>query len=444
MNGKNDNEHKNLLIHHAAQLVTCSGFSAKKGNDMSDLRIIEDGAVVIENGIISDLGKTNDILKKYKKDDFKTINARNRAVLPGFVDPHTHFLFSGDRSEEFTWRTRGMSYMEIMERGGGIAATVRATRAADSEALFGAGLMRLDTMLGFGVTTVEGKSGYGLDCDTEIRLLEVMKKLDESHPVDIVSTFLGAHVVPDEYKKSGDAYIDFIISTVLPVVAERRLAEFCDVFCEKGIFSIDQAKRLLHAARSMGLGLKLHADEIKPTGGAELAAELDAVSADHLLNASDNGIEALRDAGVVATLLPGTAFCLKEPYARARFMIDSGAPVALATDMNPGTFCSESLPLIVALAVLNMDMSIEEAVTAITINAAAALKRADRIGSIDVGKQADLVLLAYPSYTFLAYRTGISTIGLVIKGGTVVYDRMLVEPSYQRTGNSNHDNKTNC
>jgi len=350
-------------------------------------------------------------------------------VLPGFVDPHTHFIFSGERAEEFAWRTRGLSYMDIMGRGGGITATVRVIRAASHEELSGKGLERLNTMLSFGVTTVEGKSGYGLDYKTEIRQLEVMKKLSELHPVDVVPTFLGAHVIPVEYKNRGDKYIDFIIGTVLPAVAERKLAEFCDVFCEKDVFSAEQAKRILLAARSLGLRLKLHADEINPTGSAELAAELGAVSADHLLHASDRGIEALRDAGVVAALLPGTAFCLKKPYARARFMIDSGVPVTLATDMNPGTFCSESVPLIIALAVLNMDMSIEEAVTAITINAAAALGRANRIGSIDVGKRGDLVMLEYPSYTSLAYRTGINTVHLVIKGGTVVYNRVALKTS---------------
>ncbi len=422
-------DRENLLIAHAAQLVTCSGLSAKKGRAMSDLHIIEDGAVLIEDGIIRALGKTDGVIQKYKTAEYSTIDARNRTVLPGFVDPHTHFIFSGERAEEFAWRTRGLSYMDIMGRGGGIAATVRATRAASHDELFGKGLERLNTMLSFGVTTVEGKSGYGLDYETEIRQLEVMKKLSELHPVDVVPTFLGAHVIPVEYKNRGEEYIEFIISTVLPAVAERKLAEFCDVFCEKDVYSVEQAKRILLAARSLGLAMKLHTDEINPTGGAELAAELGAVSADHLLHASDRGIEALRDTGVVAALLPGTAFCLKKPYARARFMIDSGVPVALATDMNPGTFCSESVPLIIALAVLNMDMSIEEAVTAITINAAAALGRADRIGSIDVGKQGDLVILAYPSYTSLAYRTGISTVDLVIKGGTVVYDRAALETS---------------
>ncbi len=432
-------ERGNLLITHAAQLVTCSGFAAKKGRAMSDLHIIEDGAVVIEDGIIKDLGKTGEIIKKFKKVEFKTIDARNRAVLPGFVDPHTHFVFSGERAREFAWRMQGLSYMDIMHRGGGIAATVRATRAASGEELLGEGLKKLDTMLSFGITTVEGKSGYGLDYKTEIRQLDTMKKLNEIHPIDVVPTYLGAHVVPEEYTGRGDAYIDFITSTVLPAVAQRKRAEFCDVFCEKDVFSADQARRVLLAARRLGLALKIHADEINPIGGAELAAELGAVSADHLLHASDRGIEALRDADVVATLLPGTAFCLKEPYARARFMIERGTAVALATDMNPGTFYSESVPLIVALAVLNMGMSIEEVVTAITINAAAAIRKADHIGSIDVGKQGDLVLLAHPSYTSLPYYTGISTVDLVVKRGTVVYNRTTSKTSRRANRNSNRN-----
>ncbi len=427
----------NLFITHAAQLVTCRGFSAKRGGDMSDLHIIEDGAVAIENGVIRAVGKTSEIVKRYKMAHCYTIDAQKNAVLPGFIDPHTHFVFSGERAEEFAWRIRGVSYMDIMRRGGGIADTVKATRAASNIELLKEGLKRLDTMLSFGVTTVEGKSGYGLDYETEIRQLEVMKKLNETHPLDVVPTFLGAHAVPEEYINRTDEYIDFIIGTVLPTVTKRRLAEFCDVFCEMDVFNIDQAKRVLLAAARMGLAPKIHADEISSIGGAGLAAELGAASADHLIHASDRGIDALAEAGVVATLLPGTAFCLKEPYARARSMIDRGSALALATDMNPGTFCSESVPLIVALAVLNMDMSIEEVVTAITINAAAALKRADRIGSIDVGKQGDLVVLAYPSYTSLAYRTGTSMVERVIKRGTVVFDKTALQTSRLHTGYSN-------
>jgi imidazolonepropionase len=418
----------NLIVKNASELVTCSGFTAKKGIEMSDLKIIPDGAVVIKEGVIEAVGPTRDILSGLEKNGtdlsgFDIIDAKSRAVLPGFVDSHTHFVFGGFRAEEFSWRLRGDSYMDIMNRGGGIVNTVQATRKAAVEELVQSGIKRLDSMLSFGVTTVEGKSGYGLDCDTEIKQLEVMAHLNKIHYVDIAPTFLGAHAVPEAYKGREDAFIEFMMSDVMPRVAERKLAEFCDIFCEKNVFSVAQSRRLLSKAKELGLKLKLHADEIVQTGGAELAAELEAVSADHLLQASDEGIRQMAAAGVVATLLPATAFSLKEPYARGRYMIDSDCAVALATDFNPGSCFTESIPLIFALATLYMDITTEEAVTALTINAAAAIDRADTIGSIDVGKQGDLTVLEYPSYKFIPYHIGISTVDKVVKKGNLVFDR---------------------
>jgi len=418
----------NLIVKNASELVTCSGFTAKKGEEMSDLKIIPDGAVVIKEGVIEAVGPTRDILSGLEKNGtdlsgFDIIDAKSRAVLPGFVDSHTHFVFGGFRAEEFSWRLRGDSYMDIMNRGGGIVNTVQATRKAAVEELVQSGIKRLDSMLSFGVTTVEGKSGYGLDCDTEIKQLEVMAHLNKIHYVDIAPTFLGAHAVPEAYKGKEDAFIEFMMSDVMPRVAERKLAEFCDIFCEKNVFSVAQSRRLLSKAKELGLKLKLHADEIVQTGGAELAAELEAVSADHLLQASDEGIRQMAAAGVVATLLPATAFSLKEPYARGRYMIDSNCAVALATDFNPGSCFTESIPLIFALATLYMDITTEEAVTALTINAAAAIDRADAIGSIDVGKQGDLAVLEYPSYKFIPYHIGISTVDKVVKKGNLVFDR---------------------
>jgi len=418
----------NLIVKNASELVTCSGFAAKKGEAMSDLKIIPDGAVVVKEGIIEAVGTTRDILSNLEKTEsdlsgFDIIDAKNRAVLPGFVDSHTHFVFGGFRAEEFSWRLRGDSYMEIMKRGGGIVNSVEATRKAAVEELVQSGIKRLDSMLSFGVTTVEGKSGYGLDCDTEIKQLEVMAHLDNIHYVDIAPTFLGAHAVPAAYKGKEDAFIEFMMGDVMPRVAERKLAEFCDIFCEKNVFSIAQSRRLLSKAKELGLKLKLHADEIVQTGGAELAAELGAVSADHLLQASEEGIRQMAAAGVVATLLPATAFSLKEPYARGRYMIDSNCAVALATDFNPGSCFTESIPLIFALATLYMDISTEEAVTALTINAAAAIDRADTIGSLDVGKHGDLAVLEYPSYKFIPYHIGINTVDQVVKKGNLVFDR---------------------
>jgi imidazolonepropionase len=418
----------NLIIKNAAELVTCSGFKAKKGKEMADLHVISDGAVVVKEGTIAAVGKTKDIVKQYEKpgddlSEFDLIDARGKAVLPGFVDSHTHFVFAGYRADEFSWRLQGDSYMEIMQRGGGIVNTVKATRKAAKSELVQSGIKRLDSMLSFGVTTVEGKSGYGLDRKTEIKQLEVMAYLDQIHYVDVVPTFLGAHAVPEEYKGKEDAFIDFMVNEVMPEVADRRLAEFCDIFCEKTVFSVEQSRRLLTRAKDLGLGLKLHADEIVQLGGAELAAELEAVSADHLLQASDRGITDLAKAGVVAILLPATAFSLREPYAPGRKMIDQNCAVALATDFNPGSCFTESIPLVFALATLYMNISPEEAVTALTLNAAATLNRADKIGSIDAGKNGDLVILEFPSFKFIPYHIGVSTVEKVIKKGTLVFDK---------------------
>jgi len=418
----------NLIIKNASELITCSGFTAKKGEEMSDLKIIPDGAVVVKEGVIKAVGTTQDILSELEKTEsdlsgYDIIDAKNRAVLPGFVDSHTHFVFGGFRAEEFSWRLRGDSYMEIMNRGGGIVNTVQATRKAAAEELVQSGIKRLDSMLSFGVTTVEGKSGYGLDCDTEIKQLDVMAHLNNIHYVDIAPTFLGAHAVPEGYKGKEGEFIEFMMNEVMPRVAERKLAEFCDIFCEKNVFSVTQSRRLLSKAKELGLKLKLHADEIVQTGGAELAAELEAISADHLLQASEEGIRQMAATGVVATLLPATAFSLKEPYARGRYMIDSNCAVALATDFNPGSCFTESIPLIFALATLYMDITTEEAITALTINAAAAIDRADTIGSLDVGKHGDLAVLEYPSYKFIPYHIGISTVDKVVKKGNLVFDR---------------------
>lgn len=413
----------NIIIKNCSEIVTCSGFNAKCGKEMSELNVVKDGTVVIEDGIIKAVGKTEDVLKDYDEAKYKVIDATGRAVLPGFVDSHTHFVFGGYRAEEFSWRLKGDSYMDIMQRGGGIVNTVKATREASHEELFSLGMKRLDSMLSFGVTTVEGKSGYGLDAETELKQLQVMRKLNEKHAVDVVPTFLGAHAVPAEYSGREHEYVEFIIEKVFPLVAEGKLAEFCDVFCEKNVFSIDESKRLLSAAKAMGFKLKIHADEIVNTGGAELASSLKAVSADHLLQASDSGIEAMASEGVVATLLPCTAFSLREDFARGRTMIDSGCAVALATDFNPGSCFTESIALVFALACIQMQLTIEEAITALTINGAAAVGRADSIGSIDMGKKGDVVLLEYPSYKYIPYHVGISTVEKVIKNGVLVFDK---------------------
>jgi imidazolonepropionase len=420
---------RNIIIKNASQLVTCSGFRAKRGKEMSDIGIIENGALIIEDGLIKSVGESSQVLNNLDKTGFDTIDARGKAILPGFVDPHTHFVFGGYREEEFSWRLGGDNYMDIMNRGGGILSTVMATREASKEYLVRKGLGRLDSMVSFGVTTVEGKSGYGLDHDTEIKQLEVMKEIDEIHPIDVVKTFLGPHAVPKEYQGKEEVFIDYMVNDVMPEVVERDLAEFSDIFCEENVFSIEQSRSFLNRAKNMGFKLKFHADEIVQLGGAELAAELGAVSADHLLQASDKGIRDIAEAGVIPTLLPGTAFSLKEPYARARFMIDNNCAVALATDINPGSCFTESIPLVIALAALYMDMTTEEIITALTINSAAAIDRADKIGSIDVGKDGDIIILEFPSYKYLPYHIGVSTVERVIKKGKIIFDKRKGEIS---------------
>lgn len=408
-----------LIIKNAAELVTCRGRAPKHGKDMSDIGLINQGCLVIDDDLIVDVG-TSDILKNYDEKEYQVIDAANKAVLPGFIDSHTHLIFGGYRAEEFSWRLKGDSYMSIMERGGGITSSVRATRKTSLEEFIDLGLKRLNKILDMGVTTVEGKSGYGLDCETEIRQLKAMKKLNQIHPMDIVPTFLGPHSVLPEYKGKGDIFIDFMIDEVLPKVKEEKLAEFADIFCEKNVFSIDQSRKFLKAAKDHGLKLKIHADEMYQLGGTELAVELGCTSADHLLQASDEGIKLLSQSNTVATLLPATAFCLKEEYARARHMIDSGCAVALATDFNPGSCFTNSIPLIIALAALHMKMSVEEIVTALTINAAAALGRADSIGSLEKGKKADIIILEYPSINFLPYHAAVNIVETVIKNGKIV------------------------
>ena len=407
----------NLLIINA-RIVTPQGTTARCGEEMKQLLDLPNGFIEITEGVITAIGTGQHTLKK----GYELLDVQGKVVLPGFVDSHTHLVFGGYRPDEFVWRMNGDSYMSIMARGGGIYNTVRATREASFDELKTKAEWYIDAMSRMGVTTVEGKSGYGLDCETEIKQLEVMQALnqDPSRKVDIATTYLGAHAVATEYAGHAKNYIDFMVAKVLPLIAERGLAENCDVFCERGVFSVVESRRLLEAARDLGFALKLHADEIVALGGAELAAELKARSADHLLHTSDAGIEAMAKAGVVATLLPLTAFTLREPYARGRYMIDKGCAVALATDLNPGSCCSGSIPLLFATACLYMHLSVEEAITAITLNGAAAIGRADTIGSIEVGKLGDLVVLDTDTPNVLPYYTGMNSVWHTIKRGVVL------------------------
>ncbi len=420
----------NLIIYNA-RIVTPLGHSARRGAEMGNLLDIAGGTVVVEDGVITyvgesraeDAGRMGRLIDGVSSDGYLMLDARGRVLLPGFVDSHTHLVFGGYRPEEFMWRMRGDSYMSIMERGGGIVNTMKATREASFDELKEKAEWYVDVMSRMGVTTVEGKSGYGLDRDAELKQLRVMAAInaDPHRKVDISTTFLGAHALPPEYKGRADEYIDFLINEMLPAVKAENLAEHCDVFCEKGVFDIEQSRRLLKAAKKMGYGIKLHADEIVTFGGSELAAELAALSADHLLHASDEGIRCMAEAGVVTTLLPLTAFTLREPYARGREMIDAGCAVALATDLNPGSCCSGSIPLTFALACIYMHLSVEEAITAMTLNGAAAIGRAESIGSIEPGKRADFAMLDTDTYYVLPYYTGMNSVAMTIKGGRIIH-----------------------
>lgn len=404
------------------RIATPLGSEALRGEAMGRLHIVEQGMIVIADGIIEYAGAESDCpgellaLHTYEYTD-----GEGRVALPGFVDSHTHLVFGGYRPDEFSWRLKGDTYMSIMERGGGIQSTVNATRECTADDMADKARWFLRRMSEMGVTTVEAKSGYGLDLETERRQLEAIRRLadDPATGLNVVSTFLGAHAVPTEYKGRTSEYVDYLIAEMLP--AFRDMAKCCDVFCEKNVFEIEDSRRLLKAARDMGYELKLHADEIVTLGGAELAAELGALSADHLLHVSDEGVERMAKAGVVATLLPLTAFALKEPYAPARKFIEAGGAVALATDLNPGSCFSGSIPLTIALACIYMKMSIEETITALTLNGAAALGMAGEAGSLEKGKRGDVVILEFDNINYLPYYVGMNCVRTTIHGGKVVY-----------------------
>ncbi|MEH7245897.1 imidazolonepropionase [Neobacillus niacini] len=415
---------KPIFIRNASQLVTLKGSSAAplvKGK-MSELGMIENGSVWIENGVICDVGKDEVLFEKYegRLDEAEIVDASGKLVTPGLVDPHTHLVFAGSRENEFNMRLQGATYMEIMNSGGGIHATTRRTKTASHEELFEESFERLNQFLRHGVTTVEAKSGYGMEWETERKQLEVAKRLNEKHVIDVVPTFMGAHAIPKEYKDNPDKFVELLINEMIPKVAELGLAEFNDVFCEHGVFTPEQSRRILEAGKSHGLIPKIHADEIEPYEGAELAAEVGAISADHLLRASEKGLKAMAEKGVVGVLLPGTAYFLMAESANGRKMIDLGVPVALSTDCNPGSSPTVSLPFIMNLGCLKMGMTPAEVITAATINAAHAINRGQEIGSIEVGKKADITIFYVSNFMKLQYAYGVNHTHTVVKNGRIV------------------------
>ncbi|MFW9830374.1 MAG: imidazolonepropionase [Candidatus Thorarchaeota archaeon] len=412
-----------MVILNATELLTLQGasHSPKLGSDLRDLGIIEDGGVAIRGNQIVAVDSTKNIKRLVKPGCHpQIIDAKNKTVLPGLIDPHTHLAFAGSREHEFVQKIQGATYMDILQAGGGINVTVKATRKASQKTLVRIGQRTLNTMLQYGTTTVEGKSGYGLEPKHEYKQLLAIRALNLIHPMEVIPTFMGAHVIPSKYKKEPTKYVELVIKKMIPTVARRGLAEFCDVFAEEGVFTIEQARQILKTGKEFGLAAKVHADEMTNLGGAELAAEVNAVSADHLLKVSHKGIRALAKAQVIAVLLPATALVLMEKeYAPARRLIESGVPVALATDYNPNCL-TESMQLIMTLACLNMRMTPAEAIASTTINAAHAIKRAHLVGSLEPNKQADIIIMNTTNHAQIPYHFGVNLVEKVIKAGKLV------------------------
>ncbi len=414
-----------LLIKNIGQLITMQGPVPRRGRGMAEIGLIENGAVAVAGNEILAVGKSDDIVGRVDLAiNCDVISAEDRVVTPGLVDPHTHPVFVGTRENEFEMRLAGKSYMEIAQAGGGIRATVRRVREAGADELYAVARKTVTALLAHGVTSAEAKSGYGLETAAEIKSLEVIRRLNEHEPTTLYPTFLGAHEIPDEYRDRPAEYVQLLIREMIPAVAAQKLALFCDVFCEEGVFTIEQSRAILTAAKKAGMKPKLHADELKSTGGAELAVELGAVSADHLMYVSDKGIEMLAASDTAAVLLPGTSFALgSDTYAPARKMIDRGVVVALATDCNPGSSMTESPAIITTLAALKLKMTAAEALAAVTVNAACAIAQGDRLGRLEAGLPADIVIWDMKDYRELPYHYGVNLVEQVIKNGKVVVGR---------------------
>lgn len=414
-----------------ASIYTAIGNKPLSGPDQSRITAYENGAMLVDDGIIKAIGLQEDVqrevdkLKEDHKDDkdFKITqetDLEGSCVIPGFIDPHTHICFAARREKEFSMRLAGSSYLDILKAGGGILSSVKAVRDASEQELYSSTWRSVVSAMKFGTTAMEIKSGYGLDTESELKMLKVIDRIGKETPLDVSATFMGGHAVPEEYKDNPDGFVDVLINEMLPAVKEQGIAKSCDVFCEEGVFSKDQSRRILEKARELGFSLRIHADEVKDTGGAALAAELNTLSAEHLLSSGDESLKAMAEKGVIADILPATAYSLKKPYAPARKMIEMGVPVALATDCNPGSCFTESMPFVFGLSVMNMDMTVEEALVGSTLNPAWSLGMADKVGSLETGKQADFLVLDGETPAILAYHGGVSPIIKVYKKGVSV------------------------
>ncbi len=412
-----------LLIHSASQLCVTPGPGPQRGAELGTLGLIEDGAIAVQDGLIVDVGPSSDLEARYQAE--VSLDAAGHCVLPGFIDPHTHIPWAGDRADEFEKRLQGATYMEIMAAGGGIMSTVRATRQATVEQLVQENLPRLRRMLAHGATSVEVKSGYGLQTEHELKQLETMRLLNEQQPVELSYTFMPAHAVPAEMQGRTDEYVQLVVQEMLPAGAawmeKHGVSLFCDVFCEEGVFDLQQSRRILQRAQQLGYGLKVHADEFVGLGGTGLAVELGAVSADHLVRTPPADIVALGRGATIAVGLPGTPFGLgHHEYTPAGQILEAGGALALATDCNPGTCWCESMQMVIALACRYMGLSQAQAVVAATLNAAHAIGRGEQVGSLEVGKQADIIVLTESDYRMLGYRFGVNLVQAVFKKGQLV------------------------
>lgn len=409
--------HDLLLFNIGQLLLPASSSRPLKGEEMKHLHVIENAALAVKEGRVAWIGRSEE---GEKLEALSYLDVQGKVISPGLVDPHTHFVFAGSREHELALKQAGVPYLNILASGGGILSTVQSTKNSTEEELLAKSSFHLERMISYGVTTVEGKSGYGLDRETELKQLRVMKKLQEKYPIQIVSTFLGPHAVPSEYKGESDLFLDEMIS-LLKEIKEQSLAEYVDIFCETGVFTVEQSKRFLKEGKKLGFGMKIHADEIDSLGGTELAVTLGATSADHLVAASEDGIKQLGNSNTVAVILPGTTFYLgKEHYAKARKMIDGGAAVALATDFNPGSCVTENLQMIMSLAALKLKMSAEEIWNAVTINAAFAIGKEDVAGTLRIGAQADFVIWDIPNYHYLPYHFGVNHANSVFVAGEMI------------------------